>query len=432
MSDTRPLAERLRPKTLDEYVGQEHLVGANGVIRQMIAAGRISPFILWGPPGVGKTTLAQIVAQALKREFYVLSAVTAGVKEVRQVLEDVASMRVFNKEAPVLFIDEIHRFNKSQQDSLLGAVERGEVALIGATTENPSFEVISPLLSRAQVYTLHALGREDLEQLITRALREDMLLREVRFILEETDSLYLFAAGDARRLLNTLELLYNTRVGDEVHVTNQLVERLLQQRAPRYDKKGEMHYDCISAFIKSVRGSDPQAAVYWMARMLAAGEDPVFVARRLIILSAEDIGLANPNALLIANAAMAAVQAIGMPEARIVLSEAAIYLATSPKSNSAYMAINEALSFVGQEPPHEVPLHLRNAPTQLMKDMGYAADYRYAHDYPNHFVQQEFLPEGMEGTVFYVAQDNPREQESALRMRKYWGAKYEKLAKEGE
>ncbi len=432
MSDTRPLAERLRPKTLDEYVGQEHLVGANGVIRQMIAAGRISPFILWGPPGVGKTTLAQIVAQALKREFYVLSAVTAGVKEVRQVLEDVASMRVFNKEAPVLFIDEIHRFNKSQQDSLLGAVERGEVALIGATTENPSFEVISPLLSRAQVYTLHALGREDLEQLITRALREDTLLREVRFILEETDSLYLFAAGDGRRLLNTLELLYNTRVGDEVHVTNQLVERLLQQRAPRYDKKGEMHYDCISAFIKSVRGSDPQAAVYWMARMLDAGEDPVFVARRLIILSAEDIGLANPNALLIANAAMAAVQAIGMPEARIVLSEAAIYLATSPKSNSAYMAINEALSFVGQEPPHEVPLHLRNAPTQLMKDMGYAADYRYAHDYPNHFVQQEFLPEGMEGTVFYVAQDNPREQESALRMRKYWGAKYEKLPKEGE
>ena len=432
MSDTRPLAERLRPKTLDEYVGQEHLVGANGVIRQMIAAGRISPFILWGPPGVGKTTLAQIVAQALKREFYVLSAVTAGVKEVRQVLEDVASMRVFNKEAPVLFIDEIHRFNKSQQDSLLGAVERGEVALIGATTENPSFEVISPLLSRAQVYTLHALGREDLEQLITRALREDMLLREVRFILEETDSLYLFAAGDGRRLLNTLELLYNTRVGDQVHVTNQLVERLLQQRAPRYDKKGEMHYDCISAFIKSVRGSDPQAAVYWMARMLDAGEDPVFVARRLIILSAEDIGLANPNALLIANAAMAAVQAIGMPEARIVLSEAAIYLATSPKSNSAYMAINEALSFVGQEPPHEVPLHLRNAPTQLMKDMDYGAGYRYAHDYPNHFVQQEFLPEGMEGTVFYVAQDNPREQESALRMRKYWGAKYEKLPKEGE
>ena len=432
MSDTRPLAERLRPKTLDEYVGQEHLVGVNGVIRQMIAAGRISPFILWGPPGVGKTTLAQIVAQALKREFYVLSAVTAGVKEVRQVLEDVASMRVFNKEAPVLFIDEIHRFNKSQQDSLLGAVERGEVALIGATTENPSFEVISPLLSRAQVYTLHALGREDLEKLITRALREDMLLREVRFILEETDSLYLFAAGDGRRLLNTLELLYNTRVGDQVHVTNQLVERLLQQRAPRYDKKGEMHYDCISAFIKSVRGSDPQAAVYWMARMLAAGEDPVFVARRLIILSAEDIGLANPNALLIANAAMAAVQAIGMPEARIVLSEAAIYLATSPKSNSAYMAINEALSFVGQEPPHEVPLHLRNAPTQLMKDMDYGAGYRYAHDYPNHFVQQEFLPEGMEGTVFYVAQDNPREQESALRMRKYWGAKYEKLPKEGE
>ena len=432
MSDTRPLAERLRPKTLDEYVGQAHLVGANGVIRQMIAAGRISPFILWGPPGVGKTTLAQIVAQALKREFYVLSAVTAGVKEVRQVLEDVASMRVFNKEAPVLFIDEIHRFNKSQQDSLLGAVERGDVALIGATTENPSFEVISPLLSRAQVYTLHALGREDLEQLLSRALREDTLLREVRFILEETDSLYLFAAGDGRRLLNTLELLYNTRVGDQVHVTNQLVERLLQQRAPRYDKKGEMHYDCISAFIKSVRGSDPQAAVYWMARMLAAGEDPVFVARRLIILSAEDIGLANPNALLIANAAMAAVQAIGMPEARIVLSEAAIYLATSPKSNSAYMAINEALSFVGQEPPHEVPLHLRNAPTQLMKDMDYGAGYRYAHDYPNHFVQQEFLPEGMEGTVFYVAQDNPREQESALRMRKYWGAKYEKLAKEGE
>lgn len=424
MNDFRPLAERMRPRRLEDYVGQEHLVGENGVIRQMLTSGQITPFILWGPPGVGKTTLARIVAQSLEREFYVLSAVTAGVKDVREVLDEAKSFKLFAKTTPVLFIDEIHRFNKSQQDSLLGAVERGEVALIGATTENPSFEVISPLLSRCQVYTLKSLEREALQKLAQRAIQEDELLKKVNFEFVEDDAFYLFAAGDGRKLLNILELLYNARTGDAVQVTNALVQRLLQQRAPRYDKHGEMHYDCISAFIKSVRGSDPQAAVYWMARMLAAGEDPVFVARRLIILAAEDIGLANPNALLIANAAMSAVQNIGMPEARIVLSEAALYLASSEKSNSAYRAINDALTFVSEETPHDVPLHLRNAPTKLMKDMGYSDGYKYAHDYPRHFVQLEFLPAGMEGTVFYHPQDNSREREMATSLKQRWGDKY--------
>ena len=425
MNDFRPLAERMRPRRLEGYAGQSHLVGEHGVIRQMLAGGQITPFILWGPPGVGKTTLARIVAESLGRDFYVLSAVTAGVKEVREILEEAKSVKLFAKNTPVLFIDEIHRFNKSQQDSLLGAVERGDVALIGATTENPSFEVISPLLSRCQVYTLKPLELGELRKLVNRALYEDELLKKVKFEFIEDDALYLFAAGDGRKLLNILELLYNARTGDVVQVTNALVQTLLQQRAPRYDKSGEMHYDCISAFIKSVRGSDPQAAVYWMARMLAAGEDPVFIARRLIILAAEDVGLANPNALLIANAAMAAVQNIGMPEARIVLSEAALYLASAEKSNSAYMAINDALAFVNEESPHDVPLHLRNAPTKLMKNMGYSDGYKYAHDYPHHFVQLEFLPAGMEGTVFYRPQDNPRERELATNIKLRWGNKYE-------
>ena len=420
----RPLAERLRPQRLEDYVGQEHLVGETGVIRQMIASGRVTPFILWGPPGVGKTTLAQIVAHALGREFFVLSAVTAGVKEVREVLEVATKPSLLRQGTPILFIDEIHLFNKAQQDSLLGAVERGDVALIGATTENPSFEVIAPLLSRCQVYTLRSLEQQALTTLTERALREDTLLAQVHFVFDETEAYYTFAGGDGRRLLNILELLYNAREGDTVHVTNALVQTLLQQRSPRYDKDGEMHYDCISAFIKSVRGSDPQAAVYWMARMLAAGEDPVFVARRLVILAAEDIGLANPNGLLMANAAMTAVQNIGMPEARIVLAEAAIFLATCEKSNSAYLAINEALDFVRKETPHDVPLHLRNAPTNLMKKMGYSEGYQYAHDFPEHFVRQEFLPAGMEGTVFYTPQENARERDTAQRLVRLWGDKY--------
>ncbi len=424
MKDFRPLAERMRPHNLSEYAGQAHLVGTDGVIRQMLASGQITPFILWGPPGVGKTTLARIVAESLKRTFYVLSAVTSGVKDVREVLEKAKSEKLFAKDAPVLFIDEIHRFNKSQQDSLLGAVERGEVALIGATTENPSFEVISPLLSRCQVYILQPLDTADLRKLVARALHEDELLKTVTFEFREDEALYLFADGDGRKLLNILELLYNARTSDVVEVTNALVERLLQQRSPRYDKSGEMHYDCISAFIKSVRGSDPQAAVYWMARMLAAGEDPVFIARRLVILAAEDIGLANPNALLIANAAMSAVQNIGMPEARIVLSEAALFLASAEKSNSAYNAIDAALTYVSNEPPHSVPLHLRNAPTKLMKDAGYSDGYLYAHAYPHHFVELEFLPAGMEGTVFYFPQDNPREREMATIHKRRWGNKY--------
>ena len=424
MAVLRPLAERLRPQRLEDYVGQKHLVGETGVIRQMIASGRVTPFILWGPPGVGKTTLAQIVAHALGREFFVLSAVTAGVKEVREVLEAATKPSLLRQGTPILFIDEIHRFNKAQQDSLLGAVERGDVALIGATTENPSFEVIAPLLSRCQVYTLRSLEQQALTTLTERALREDTLLAQVHFVFDETEAYYTFAGGDGRRLLNILELLYNAREGDTVHVTNALVQKLLQQRSPRYDKDGEMHYDCISAFIKSVRGSDPQAAVYWMARMLAAGEDPVFVARRLVILAAEDIGLANPNGLLIANAAMVAVQNIGMPEARIPLAEAAIFLATCEKSNSAYLAINEALDFVRKETPHDVPLHLRNAPTNLMKKMGYSEGYQYAHDFPGHFVRQEFLPAGMEGTVFYTPQENARERDTAQRLVRLWGDKY--------
>ncbi|PIE83891.1 MAG: AAA family ATPase [Bacteroidia bacterium] len=420
-----PLAERMRPRTLDEYVGQGHLVGPQGVIRLMLQTGSPSPLILWGPPGVGKTTLAQIVAQTLERPFFTLSAVHSGVKDIRAVLERAQKSRLLGGGAPLLFIDEIHRFSKSQQDSLLGAVEKGEVVLVGATTENPSFEVISALLSRCQVYTLRPLERTDLEQLVARAISRDELLRRVRFDLRETEALYGYAAGDARRLLNILELLYNARTGDSVEVSNALVENLLQRQTARYDRDGEMHYDCISAFIKSVRGSDPNGALYWLARMLEGGEDPVFIARRLIILAAEDIGLANPNALLIANATMQSVQSIGMPEGRIVLSEATTYLACSPKSNSTYLAIDQALDQVRSDPPRAVPLHLRNAPTRLMRQMGYGENYSYAHDFPNHFVAQEFLPEGLEGRVFYNPADNPRENDIRSSLRANWKDKYD-------
>ncbi len=419
-----PLAERMRPRTLDEYVGQGHLVGPDGVIRRMLRTGSPSPFILWGPPGVGKTTLAQIVAQNLERPFFTLSAVHSGVKDIRAVLERAQKSRLLGGGAPLLFIDEIHRFSKSQQDSLLGAVEKGDVVLVGATTENPSFEVISALLSRCQVYTLRSLALEDLQRLVERALEEDELLRRVQFELKETEALYGYAAGDARRLLNILELLYNARSGDTVEVSNELVENLLQNQTARYDKDGEMHYDCISAFIKSVRGSDPNGALYWLARMLEGGEDPVFIARRLVILAAEDVGLANPNALLMANAAMQSVQSIGMPEGRIILSEATTFLACSPKSNSTYRAINEALAFVRKDYPREVPLHLRNASTKLMKQMGYAENYRYAHDFPGHFVAQEFLPNGVEGHAFYVPAENARENEIRSSLRANWKEKY--------
>lgn len=415
----------MRPRTLDEYVGQEHLVGPHGVIRQMLNSKRISPFILWGPPGVGKTTLSQIVAKTLDRPFYTLSAVHSGVKDIREVLEKAQKQSVFSTAAPILFIDEIHRFSKSQQDSLLGAVERGLVVLVGATTENPSFEVTSALLSRCQVYTLRSLTPEDLERLVQRAIHEDTLLKQVEFELQEQEALYGYAAGDARRMLNILELLYNAREGARVVVTNRLVEHLLQSQTTRYDKDGEMHYDCISAFIKSVRGSDPNGAVYWLARMLAGGEDPVFIARRLVILAAEDVGLANPNALLLANAGMQSVHAIGMPEARIVLSEVATYLAVSPKSNSTYNAINRALATVKQDYAREVPLHLRNASTELMRKQGYAEGYKYAHDYPGHFVVQEFLPQGMEGEVFYTPGDSRHEEDIRRGLREKWNGKYD-------
>lgn len=422
---SEPLAERMRPRSLAGYVGQQHLVGPGAVVRQMVETGNLSPFILWGPPGVGKTTLARVVAESTGREFYTLSAISSGVKEVREVLAEAARVAAGPAaRAPVLFIDEIHRFSKSQQDSLLGAVERGVVVLIGATTENPSFEVISPLLSRCQVYTLRQLEPENLQELLDRALREDELLRRVRFDIRELEALLGYAAGDGRRLLNIVELLYNARSGDQVVVTNAVVEHLLQTRSARYDKKGEQHYDMISAFIKSVRGSDPNGAVYWMARMLDGGEDPVFVARRLVISAAEDVGLANPNALLLAMAVFDGVRAVGMPEARILLSEAAVYLASSPKSNASYKAINAALDLVHREGPREVPLHLRNAETKQMREWGYGRGYQYAHDYPENFALQEYLPAGLEGYAFYTPQDNPRERELRARLARLWRGKY--------
>lgn len=424
---SEPLAERMRPRTLDDYIGQKQLVGKDAVLRKMIEARRVSSFILWGPPGVGKTTLAKIVANELQRSFYTLSAVTSGVKEVREVIESAKKQRFFNSATPLLFIDEIHRFNKSQQDSLLGAVEQGDVTLIGATTENPSFEVISPLLSRCQVYILKPMNDEQLEQLLQRALTVDTLLRERDIEVREREALFRFSGGDARKLLNILDIIVGATDG-RVVITDQAVTDALQQNIALYDKNGEQHYDVISAFIKSVRGSDPNAAIYYLARMLAGGEEPRFIARRLVILASEDIGLANPNALLLANACFDTVHKIGMPEARITLAETTIYLATSQKSNSAYMAINDALSFVGKDTTDRpVPLHLRNAVTSLMGDAGYGKGYKYAHDYAGNFAEQEFLPDSIAGHRFYTPNTgNATEEKISQRIKQLWGDKYEK------
>ena len=420
-----PLAERMRPTTLDNYIGQPHLVGQGGVLRKMIEAKRISSFILWGPPGVGKTTLATIIAKQLETPFYTLSAVTCGVKDVREVIEKAQSNRFFNNASPILFIDEIHRFSKSQQDSLLGAVEKGIVTLIGATTENPSFEVIRPLLSRCQVYVLKSLEKEDLLKLVDNAVLTDVFLKERTFRIEETDALLRYSGGDARKLLNILELLYESAPADEDIVINDtIVYERLQQNPLAYDKDGEMHYDIISAFIKSIRGSDPDAALYWLARMIEGGEDPKFIARRLVISASEDIGLANPNALLLANAAFDAVHKIGWPEGRIPLAEATVYLATSAKSNSAYMGINSAIQMVQQTGNLPVPLHLRNAPTKLMADLGYHKGYKYAHDYKNNFVQQQFLPDELQQVRLWHPQSNPQEVRLKEQMQMLWGDRF--------
>lgn len=421
----QPLAERMRPRTLDDYVGQKHLVGEGAVLRRMIDSGRLSSFILWGPPGTGKTTLAQIVASHLDIPFHTLSAVTAGVKDVRDVIDLARNNRMFNTNgSPVLFIDEIHRFNKAQQDSLLGAVERGDITLIGATTENPSFEVIRPLLSRMQVYVLNSLDKEDLLLLLERAVSQDLYLKKRKIELKETTSLMRFSGGDARKLLNVLELVVESENSDEVIITDEMVNLRLHQNPLAYDKNGELHYDIISAFIKSIRGSDPDAALYWMARMIEGGEDPAFIARRIVISAAEDIGLANPNALLLANAAFDAVMKLGWPEGRIPLAEAVVYLATSPKSNSAYMGIDEALEKVRSTGNLPVPLHLRNAPTKLMKDLGYGDGYKYAHNYEDHFVEQQFLPDGLSGARFWTPQPNAAEDKLKERMERIWKRKY--------
>ena len=425
MTSSIPLAERMRPTTLEQYIGQTHLVGPEGVLRKLVASRNLSSFILWGPPGVGKTTLAQIMARSLERKFFTLSAINAGVKEVREVLEKAKSSRFFDSAPPVLFIDEIHRFNKAQQDSLLGAVEQGVVTLIGATTENPSFEVIRPLLSRCQVYILKPLAEDDLRALLDRVIKEDIYLKEREIRIEETGALFAFSGGDARKLLNIVDMLCGMAEEEAPIVINdETVRGALQQNVARYDKGGEEHYDVISAFIKSVRGSDPNAAIYYLARMLAGGEEPRFIARRLCILASEDIGLANPNALLLAEACFNTVHNIGMPEARITLAQATIYLATSPKSNSAYMAINKALAQVEREGYRPVPLHLRNAPTPLMEKAGYGTGYKYAHDYPGHFVELEFMPEGLSGTRFWEPGENPAEETLKARMEELWGGKY--------
>lgn len=424
MSILPPLPERMRPKTLDEYVGQKHLVGPNAVLRRMIESGMVSSFILWGPPGVGKTTLAKIIANSTKSPFYTLSAVTSGVKDVRDVIDRCKNdaLGVFSTGRPILFIDEIHRFSKSQQDSLLGAVESGIITLIGATTENPSFEVIRPLLSRARVYTLQPLDSTDLQVLLDRAITTDEVLSKRDIKVEETTALFRFSGGDARKLLNILDLLeQSVAYGKPLVINDKNVIDCLQENPAAYDKAGEMHYDIISAFIKSVRGSDPDAAIYWLARMINGGEDPEFIARRLAILASEDIGLANPNAMLLANTTYEIIQKIGMPEGRIPLAECTIYLATSPKSNSAYMAINSALELVKQTGDLPVPLHIRNAPTKLMKDIGYGVDYKYAHDYPGHFVKQQFLPDDLVGTRLWNAAVNPAEQKADALQKQRWG-----------
>ncbi len=420
----QPLAERLRPRTLDEYIGQQHLVGEGAVLRNMIESGHISSFILWGPPGVGKTTLAQIIANRLETPFYTLSAVTSGVKDVREVIEKAKNSRFFSTASPILFIDEIHRFSKSQQDSLLGAVERGIVTLIGATTENPSFEVIRPLLSRCQLYILKSLEKADLEALLQRAITTDVELQKLDIRLTETAALMRFSGGDARKLLNILQLVVEAESSQTIEITDALVENRLQQNPLAYDKQGEMHYDIISAFIKSIRGSDPDAALYWMARMIEGGEDPQFIARRLVISASEDIGLANPNALLLANAAFDTVMKIGWPEARIALAEACIYLATSPKSNSAYNGINSALQLVKQTGNLPVPLHLRNAPTSLMKEIGYSDGYKYPHDYPGNFTLQQYLPDELTDTRLWHAQHTHMEEKQYQQMLRLWGERY--------
>lgn len=421
---SEPLAERLRPHTLDDYVGQEHLVGKGAVLRKMIESGHATSFILWGPPGVGKTTLAQIVAHTLKVPFYTLSAVTSGVKDVREVIEKAKSGRFFNSESPILFIDEIHRFSKSQQDSLLGAVEKGVVTLIGATTENPSFEVIRPLLSRCQLYVLKPLDVDDLQKLLQRAITTDIELQRKSIELRETAAMMRYSGGDARKLLNILQLVVEASDSDTVVITDKGVEEILQQNPLAYDKKGDMHYDIISAFIKSIRGSDPDAALYWMARMIEGGEDPQFIARRLVISAAEDIGLANPNALLLANAAFDAVMKIGWPEGRIPLAEAAVYLATSPKSNSAYLGIDKALAEVRKSGNQPVPLHIRNAPTTLMANLGYHDGYKYPHDYPGNFTEQQYLPDDLSENRFWHAQHNQAEDKLYQRMLNCWGERY--------
>lgn len=422
----QPLAERLRPKTLDDYIGQKHLVGQGAILRKMIDAGRISSFILWGPPGVGKTTLAQIIANKLETPFYTLSAVSSGVKDVREVIEKAKGNRFFSQASPILFIDEIHRFSKSQQDSLLGAVENGTITLIGATTENPSFEVIRPLLSRCQLYVLKSLEQEDLRELLQRAVATDTVLKERNIELKETDAVLRYSGGDARKLLNILELVVEADTEDPVVITDEKVVERLQQNPVAYDKDGEMHYDIISAFIKSIRGSDPDGAIYWLARMVEGGEDPAFIARRLVISASEDIGLANPNALLLANAAFDAVMKIGWPEGRIPLAQATVYLATSPKSNSAYSAVNDALELVRETGNLPVPLHLRNAPTKLMKQLGYGNNYKYAHAYEGNFVNQQFLPDEIKDKRIWQPQNNPAEAKVKERMEELWKDKYKK------
>ncbi len=427
MAINQPLADRMRPKSLNDYIGQKHLVGENAILRKAIESGNIPSFILWGPPGVGKTTLAKIIANQQNRPFFTLSAVHSGVKDVRETIEKAKKQQFFDAPNPILFIDEIHRFNKSQQDSLLAAVEQGTIILIGATTENPSFEVISPLLSRAQVYVLKSLEKDDLIALIDKAISDDKYLKDLNIKLEEYESLLRFSGGDARKLYNILELVVNTEKAkseNKISITNDVVTEILQQNIATYDKNGELHYDIISAFIKSIRGSDPNAAVYWLARMIEGGEDPKFIARRLLILASEDIGLANPNALLLANSCFDAVNKIGWPESRIILSEATIYLATSPKSNSAYQAINDAQHLVRKTGDLSVPLHIRNAPTKLMKDIGYGKNYKYAHSYEGNFVQDNFLPEQIKENVIYKPQNNAKETEILKRLQNQWKGKY--------